>query len=160
MAFEEPDITRITEFLEQIGIPVIAEPVAKGSFLPGAMVRDGALVFDPALPYPGDLLHEAGHIAVCDPALRPTLGEVEDSPAEEMASLAWSYAAARAIGLDPAVVFHPFGYKGQAAQILASFESGGGIGVPMLQLWGMTAEPHQAEARGMPPFPAMARWLR
>jgi hypothetical protein len=157
---EDPDIARITAFLAEIGIPVHAEPVAKGSFLPGAAVRDGALVYDPDLPYPGDLLHEAAHIAVSDPALRPTLGDVEDSPAEEMAALAWSYAAALAAGVDPAVVFHPFGYKGRSAQILASFEAGGGIGVPMLQLWGMTAEPHQAEARGMAPFPAMARWLR
>src|ERR1041384_347334 len=127
---EDPDIARITAFLAEIGIAVHAEPVAKGSFLPGAMVRDGALVYDPALPHPGDLLHEAAHIAVSDPAIRPTLGEVEDSPAEEMASLAWSYAAAKAIGIDPAVVFHPFGYKGRSAQILASFEAGRGIGVP------------------------------
>ena len=160
MRVDDHIIPRITAFLAEIGIPVHVEPVPKGSFLPGALVRDGALVYDPALPYPGDLLHEAAHIAVSDPAIRPTLGEVEDSPAEEMAALAWSYAAAKAIGLDPAVVFHPFGYKGQAARILASFEAGGGIGVPMLQLWGMTAEPHQAAARGIAPFPAMARWLR
>jgi len=154
MRDDDQVIPRIVAFLDRIGIPVLAEPVEKGTSIPGAKVRDGALVYDPALPCPGDLLHEAGHIAVSDPATRSTLGEVEDTPAEEMAALAWSYAAALAAGVDPALVFHPFGYKGQSAQILASFEAGGGIGVPMLQLWGMTT------ARGSDPFPAMARWLR
>ena len=145
-----PDVARITAFLERIGIPVLSEPVAN-TLLPGATVRRGALVFDPAsLPWPGDLLHEAGHIAVTDPELRACQEEVSEDPAEEMAAMAWSYAAAIEIGLDPACIFHDGGYKGGGGSYLSSYTGGGeGIGVPMLRWFGMTTD-----------FPAMTRWLR
>jgi hypothetical protein len=161
MTFDDPVIARIVPFLERIGIPVIVEPVPDDSLLPGATVRRGALIFDPdRLPYPGDLLHEAGHIAVTDPELRDTLDAVSDSPGEEMAAIAWSYAAALEIGLDPAEVLHEHGYKGDGASILANFNEGKYFGVPLLGYYGMTAELKQAEARGMAPYPKMARWLR
>jgi hypothetical protein len=161
MTFEDPVIARIVPFLEQVGIPVIVEPVADDTLLPGATVRHGALVFDPAnLPWPGDLLHEAGHIAVTDPAQRKALAEVSQDVSEEMAAMAWSYAAAVAIGIDPAIVFHEGGYQGGGANFLTSYAGDNGIGVPMLQYYGMTAEPRQAAALGREPFPAMTRWLR
>ena len=161
MQFENPTLTTIVDFLTRIGIPVIIEPVAEGSFLPGVTVRYGALVFDPAhLPYPGDLLHEAGHIAVTDPAVRDTLEAVSDSPGEEMAAIAWSYAAALEIGIDPALVFHEHGYRGGGPSILENFNRGSYFGVPVLDYYGMTAEAKWAETRGIAPYPAMARWLR
>jgi hypothetical protein len=160
MAFEDPNIARIVAFLESIGIACIAEPMEEGTFLPGATVRDGTLVFDPALPHPGDLLHEAGHIAVTDPALRPTLSQVADSPAEEMSAIAWSYAAALAAGIDPLVVFHEHGYKGGGGYLLPCMQSPLPPGLPMLQLFRMTACRKDAEAVGLPVFPEMARWLR
>ena len=161
MTFNDPIIAQIVAFLERIGIPVIVEPVAKGSLLPGATVRRGALVFDPdTLPYPGDLLHEAGHIAVTDPAVRDTLDEIPSDPGEEMSAIAWAYAAALEIGIDPAIVFHDHGYKGGGAYLIPQLAGGNGPGVPMLAWFGMTAESHRAAERGMAPYPAMARWLR
>ncbi|RYY23077.1 MAG: hypothetical protein EOP62_21395 [Sphingomonadales bacterium] len=143
------DTARILAFLDQVGIPVIAEPVTD-TLLPGATVRHGTLVYDPErLPWPGDLLHEAGHIAVTDPAVRATLPEIVHDPAEEMAAMAWSYAAALASGVAPAIVFHDGGYKGGGSNFLDSYADGGGIGVPMLRYYGMTSA-----------FPAMERWLR
>ena len=159
MAFEDPVIARIVAFLDTIGIPVIVEPVAD-SLIPGATVRDGALVFDPALPYPGDLLHEAGHIAVTDPALRPTLCDVPDDPAEEMSAIAWSYAAALAAGVDPGLVFHDDGYRGGGSYLIPALTGRTPPGVPMLHCWGMTVMKRDAEARCVPAFPAMTRWLR
>lgn len=159
MAFEDPDIARIVAFLERVGIPVAVEPVTD-SLLPGATVRDGGLVFDPALPYPGDLLHEAGHIAVTDPALRPTLTEVSSDPAEEMAAIAWSYAAALAAGVDPALVFHDHGYRGGGGYLIPALTSENPVGVPMLQVYGMTGLARNAADLGLPVYPAMARWLR
>jgi hypothetical protein len=154
-------VAAITAFLERIGIPVIIEPVAPDSLLPGVTVRRGALVFDPeAIPYPGDLLHEAGHIAVTDPAVRGTIEGVSDSPAEEISAIAWSYAAALEIGIDPAIVFHDDGYRGGGAYLIPAFQGGNAPGVPLLAWFGMTAEPRHAAERGMAPFPAMARWLR
>src|SRR5690606_25353335 len=145
----------ILSFLETIGIPVAIERVEGKTFIPGAVVRDGALVFDPeTLPWPGDLLHEAGHIAVTDPALRPALCDVSQDPGEEMGAIAWSYAAALAAGVDPAEVFHPFGYKGEAAKLLADFTSGRYIGVPMLQWFGMCADPRSPDP-ALPIYPEM-----
>lgn len=161
MALDDPDTTRILAFLDGIGIPVTRGSIEGDSFLPGIEVRDGGLVLDPARAfYPGDLLHEAGHIAVTDPADRPTLCAVRDDPGEEMAAIAWSYAAARAIGIDTQVLFHADGYKGGGAALATAFDQGAGPGAPMLQFYGMTAEAHQAEALGRPAYPNMARWLR
>src|ERR1700754_3402513 len=110
LALQDPVTADILAFLDRIGIPAEAEAVPEGSFLPAITIRNGTLLFDPArLEWPGDLLHEAGHIAVTDPALRPTLCEVRSDPAEEMAAICWSYAAALEIGLDPSVVFHEHG---------------------------------------------------
>jgi hypothetical protein len=161
MALDDPDTSRICEFLDGIGIAVTIAPIAGDSFLPGIAVADGGLVIDPARPFwPGDLLHEAGHIAVTDPAVRAGLGEIRDDPGEELAAIAWSYAAAVAIGLDPRVVFHDQGYRGAGASLADAFQGGGAPGSPILQLYGMSAEPHQAERLGLPAYPHMARWLR
>ena len=161
MQFENPVVTTIVAFLARIGIPVIFEAVADGTLLPGVTVRRGALVFDPAhLPYPGDLLHEAGHVAVTDPAIRNALDEIPSDPAEEMSAIAWSYAAALEIGIDPAIVFHDQGYQGGGPNLILALSGRNAVGVPMLAYFGMTAEKHRAEERGMAPYPAMARWLR
>jgi hypothetical protein len=161
MALDHPDTIRILAFLSEIGIPVTQGVIAGDSFLPGIAVRDGGLVIDPTRSfYPGDLLHEAGHIACTDPADRPTLCDVESDPGEEMAAIAWSYAAARAIGIETRTLFHADGYQGGSAALADAFDSGTGPGPPMLQYYGMTAEAHQAERLGRPAYPQMARWLR
>jgi hypothetical protein len=150
----------IAAFLAGIGIELEAGPT-DASVLPGMTVVGGCVRVDPAVPaYPGDLLHEAGHLAVCDPELRASVERIDDDPAEEMAAIAWSVAAARACGLDLDVVFHEDGYRGGAESLRAAFADGPSLGVPMLAWYGMTAEPHRAAERGMQPFPTMARWLR
>src|SRR3954471_6762973 len=97
---------RIAAFLAEIGVALRAGPVAEGSFLPGVTIERGAIVYDPSRPYhPGDLLHEAGHVAITEPQRRSALGgTMEEGGGEEMAAIAWSYAAARHIGLDPRIV--------------------------------------------------------
>jgi hypothetical protein len=142
-------------FNREIGIQVARGEVIAG-LLPGIAVRRGVIVVDEArLAHPGDLLHEAGHLAVADPDLRAKLDDVGDDPGEEMAALAWSYAAALRLGIDPFVVFHPHGYRSGGAALVAAFEGPGGPGVPMLQMWGMSGG-----WRGHPRFPTMLRWLR
>ncbi len=161
MALQDPVTARILAFLDEIGIPFATDIVPEGSFLPAIAIRNGALVYDPArLTWPGDLLHEAGHIAVTDPALRPTLSEVPSSPAEEMSAIGWSYAAALAIGLDPAVVFHEQGYRGDSASLLENFAEGLYLGVPMLEWYGMTWHERNAAEHGAEPYPHMQSWLR
>jgi len=150
---------RIVAFVESIGISVCVGDVPDDSFMPGVTVQDGGIVFNPGrLSHPGDLLHETGHIAVADPATRATLCTVSSDPGEEMAAIAWSYAALAAIGIDPAVVFHADGYQGGSDAIIANFGNGQYFGVPLLQWFGMVdADP--ADARRSC-YPVMRRWLR
>jgi hypothetical protein len=147
------DLTdRIIAFVESVGIAVREGPIDGETFMPGMAVRDGALTVDRrTLRWPGDLLHEAGHIAVTDPASRAGTSCVSPDPGEEMAAIAWSYAAARAMDIDAALVFHDGGYKGGGGWIADAFASGGNVGVPMLVWFGMTTDRT---------YPAMERWLR
>lgn len=154
------DLARILAFLDRVGLSAIATSLPPDTFLPAIEIRNGALLYDPArMARPGDLLHEAGHVAVTAPELRGTLSTVADDPGEEMAAIAWSYAAALAAGIGPAAVFHADGYRGGGDALLQAFADGAGPGTPLLGWFGMTREPG-GPPRDAPDFPAMARWLR
>jgi len=74
-------------------------------------------------------------------------------------AIAWSYAAALHLGIDPALLFHDE-YKGGGPAILEAFTGGSGFGVPMLQWVGLTHDAARARAEGGEPYPHMRRWLR
>jgi hypothetical protein len=158
-AFQEP--TRaLVRFVSGVGIAVERCNLPEPTFLPGIAIRRGALLIDETrLAYPGDVLHEAGHIAVTTPDKRHG-DEFAPDAGEELASIAWSYAALRALGLDPAILFHPAGYKAAAANIVENFGAGRYFGVPLLACWGMTVDPSRHRAGEPAPFPHMLRWLR
>ncbi len=162
MEMREALIDKMVAFIEGIGIPVQFAPLTEATFLPGILIDRGQLVVDRAqLAYPGDLLHEAGHIAVMDPPQRGVLrGDVSKAPGDEMASICWSWAALKALDLPADLLFHPHGYKGGAEALVENFEAGRYVGLPLLSWYGMSAEPPQAEALGLAPFPQMTRWLR
>jgi len=159
-------ISAIISFLETIGIPVSEGMIPPElEFLPGITIMHGGLVIDRnRLKYPGDLLHEAGHIAVLPPeerrAVRGVLPKTNHSDAEEMMAIAWSYAAAVHLEIDPRIVFHDDGYKGGGSSIAENFSEGRYFGVPMLQWCGLCLEPKQAAVKRTLPFPHMLRWLR
>ncbi len=153
----------IVRFLTRIGIPVAARRSVAPSFVPSLRVRNGGILVDPGTKAdPGDLLHEAGHIAVTDPALRPALSAIEADGGEEMAAMAWSVAAAHACGLPLKIVFHPDGYRGGSQSLIDAFAGGATIGVPLLACWGMCEQPAKwhAAPSPMPASPHMVRWLR
>jgi len=77
-----------------------------------------------------------------------------------MTTIAWSFAAARHLGIDIEMLFHPDGYKGGSSALIENFTTGRYIGVPLLHCYGMAVEPRQAAALGVEPFPHMLRWLR
>jgi hypothetical protein len=157
--FTDPVVGRIVAFLRRIGIPVEVAALEHETFLPGVAVAGGGLRVDPSrLAWPGDLLHEGGHVAVGDPASRDE--GVSDDPGEEMAALAWSFAASTYLGLDPSVPFHEGGYRGGGKALVEMFTEGGYVGVPMLAMWGLTVEPHRAKATGARPYPHMLAWRR
>lgn len=151
---------RILAFLDGIGITAVAGEMGD-SLLNSMSVRYGQIILDPAVPaWPGDLLHDAGHIAMTEPALRQMLEKVSDDPAEEMGAIAWSVAAATEIGISLDTVFHEAGYKGASQNYIDSFRTDPSIGVPFLAWLGMSAEPRRAAETGIPAYPVMQRWLR
>ena len=95
--------------------------------MPGLQLDAGELLIDESrLVYPGDVLHEGGHMAVAPPGARPLLsGDAEvpgpDMEALEHAVLPWSYAAALHLADDPARVFHSGGYRGRSQGLLRTF---------------------------------------
>jgi len=153
-------LEKIFRFFDEIGINYNLTKIETVTFLPGIQIRNGQLQIDlQQLKYPGDLLHEAGHIAVTKEAERTALNDnVIENNAEktgdEMAVLIWSFAAARKIGLPSEIVFHEDGYKGEAKWLAEHFESGNYIGLPLLQWMGLT------DAEGENSFPQMKAWLR
>jgi hypothetical protein len=152
---------QIVGFLREIGIGVRIREIAHATFLPGIHIESGGLVVDGArLLYPGDLLHEAGHLALMDPVRRARAdGDAGADAGEEMGAIAWSYAAALHIGIDPRVVFHDKGYKGSAKSIAWNFAEGRYLGVPVLQWKGLALEARKAHVQSLPAYPHMLRWL-
>lgn len=161
------DLTRqLADFISEIGLEIVPTTFEVDTFLPGILVENGRLLVDELkLTYPGDLLHEAGHLAVAPASVRPTLsGEVvlPDVAMEpvEVQAMAWSYAAILHLGLDPAIVFHSDGYRGDAEKLLLNFNVGAYIGVNGLEDAGLTVTGKRAKELGVPPYPHMVKWLR
>src|SRR4030095_10287515 len=127
---------------------------------PGLDIKMGTVLVDEKeILHPGNILHEAGHIAVHDPSRRqepqflPTRGE-------ELGALAWSYAATVHLGLSSELVFYPGSYHGWATSLVENFAEGRYLGIPLLQRFGMALDERTAAQRGLKPYPHMLKWLR
>lgn len=160
MVTKTEQLTTLIAFFQQIGLPYQLRSFSGASFLPGLRIQNGCLLIDPEkLSYPGDCLHEAGHIAVTPSAGRAELqADVRQSghgPADEMAAIAWSWAALLHLKLPPEFLFHSEGYKGSSEAYIATFSSGGGFGHPLLSWYGMCEQPSAADG-----YPQMKLWLR
>lgn len=155
----------IVNFLNSIGIETIEGDVSDASFLPGVRIQGGRIIFDSCMPWPGDLLHEAGHIATAPASLRSTLNDGVELPASvpyasEAEATAWAYAALEHLQLDPTVLFHAGGYDAASDRLIATFAAGVYPGAYGLALAGMTAVGPDARDRGAVVYPKMAQWLR
>jgi hypothetical protein len=157
----DPTATLIIDWLRRIGCTVRLAPLDEGTFLPGVTLEPGGLIVDPErLLYPGDLLHEAGHLATMLPERRASTGSNAGSDmGDEIAAQTWSYAAAVHLALAPEIVFHPTGYHDSAARLIEIYRDGR-AGVPLLQWMGLTLDRKRAAERGVAPYPNMIRWLR
>jgi hypothetical protein len=159
-------IAQVTTFLNGIGIATRPASLEEETFLPGVKIEAGGILYDfEKLQHPGDLLHEAGHIAVVPMEERKHMTgnvgmENKNAMGDEIAAILWSYAALKAIGLPLETVFHQDGYKGQSDWHIENFEGGNYIGLPLLEWFGMTAGAKKSSELGVEPFPAMIRWLR
>jgi hypothetical protein len=164
--FRDTLTNRIVDFLTAIGIEVVPMRLDGECFLPGIRVESGRLYVDESkLIYPGDLLHEAGHLAVAPAEVRPTLsGEViipgADMNAVEVQATAWAYAAVTHLNLDPGLLFHEGGYAGKSQGLLFTYGSGVYPGAHSLGEMGMTAAGNIARELGVAPYPNMLKWVR
>ncbi|TQF69733.1 hypothetical protein [Pseudoalteromonas luteoviolacea] len=158
-------IKQILEFLSEINLPYQVTQFEEDTFLPGVRHNKGVLEISiEKVQYSGDILHEAGHYAVCEPTERQFLdGNIyktglqhqrakQQMMGEEMAATAWSVAAAIHLGFSLQVVFHKAGFRGASESLITAFENGGGIGHPLLGAYQMTCP-----KRG---FPHMSAWIR
>jgi hypothetical protein len=161
------DLTRkIAGFLNEIGIQIIPAKLDRNTFLPGILVQKGKILVDEEkLAFPGDLLHEAGHLAVAPAQLRGCLSDEiivpeVDLDALETQAIAWSYAACRHLELDPRIVFHENGYKGKSESLLLNFSLGVFVGLSGLEENEMAFSEGKARESGVLPFPEIQKWLR
>lgn len=164
-AFENPTTRRIVDFLNCIGLTARRASIEVDTVLPGVLIEEGVLLIDESkLKYPGDLLHEAGHLATVTPQKRAQMGiDAGIRIHEEIGAIAWSWAALTHLELSPEIVFHSDGYKGDSESLIAAFLESRGPGIPLLSFYGMCSDPHagsEAVPQDMPPFPHMTRWLR
>lgn len=153
------------QFFNNIGIEFEIYDEKIESFLPGIEILEGKLFVNiENLLYPGDILHEAGHIAIVPKAERKTLnakilGKRPSKEAEEMMAIAWSYAACYHLGLHFEFVFHENGYKGGGKYIIQNFAEKHYIGLPMLQYHGFCFDEKNAKINNEKPYPYMKKWI-
>jgi hypothetical protein len=164
--FRNPLTEKIARFLNGIGIEIVPADLPDETFLPGIKVENGKLRVDEArLKYPGDLLHEAGHLALAAGDVRPALsGEViipgEDPDEIEVAATAWAFAAATFLAVEPRILFHEGGYQGKSESLILTYSTGVYPGVFSLQRFGLTVAGKAADEAGVAPYPYMLKWVR
>jgi hypothetical protein len=154
----------ILGFLKEISINYYFEKIEEKTFLPGLKLKDGALIIDAEkLLYPGDILHEAGHLACMPMDIRKVMNDNLDNnnihQGGEMMAIAWSYAVCMHLDIDPKVVFHANGYKGSGETIVDNFNQGQYFGVPLLEWCGMSYSAATAKKLNKKPFPGMVSWV-
>ena len=159
---KEKQLSTILLFLDSIGIKTTEEQLDHKTFLPGIYSETGIIYYDRyKLLYPGDLLHEAGHLACLSPKERKKVkGKIEPKNGEdmEMGAILWSYFACKNIGLPLRVVFHEEGYKGYSEWLIENFEQGKYIGLPILR-WVGIIEYFNSQLIH-PELPSINKWIR
>lgn len=159
-------LERILMFLAEIGIAVIEENLDDECILPGLKIQENTLRLDrKRLKYVGDLLHEAGHLAVTPEDQRSLIGTAAmssdwPSDGDEITAILWSYAAVVHIGIPVEVVFHSGGYKNESSWIVDQFTNGNYLGLPLLVYMGFLGEQDTSHEREPTSFPKMVKWLR
>lgn len=177
----DPRLRRVVRWLSDKGLEITSGTRHVHPFNPGIWVESGALVYDPDVAHPGDLLHEAGHLAVLPSCLRlhangdfddvtPRIGEYmaahpnalafpEDPVARAMieggdsSAIAWAYAAALAAGVDPWLTCERgFPEEDDGRAALEALQAGTFVGIANLAASGMVASRRE--------FPAVRRWLQ
>jgi hypothetical protein len=155
---------KIITFIKEIGLKVTFSKLDAATFLPGIHIKEGVILVDPEkLLYPGDLLHEAGHLALLPPTERAMAsGNLEPGDNKqnslEPAVICWTWAALLYLEIDPKVVFHEAGYRGASDWYVEMYSSGNYMGLPLLQWMGLCKR--HDDVSNIQPFPRMVKWIR
>lgn len=161
-----PEVIKVLHFLDTIGIAVVEKELDDTTFLPGLALGANCVQIDfNKLLYPGDILHEAGHLAVTTSEDRNNIGTPKmasnwPTDGEEIIAMLWSYAALIHLNLPAEFVFHPSGYKNEASWLIENYSNQNYIGLPLLEWTGLCLTKEQAERENKKPFPTMVKWLR
>jgi hypothetical protein len=159
------EVEKVLSFLDKIGIEVV-EKKLNNTFLPGLDLGPNCIYIDfKKLLYPGDILHEAGHLAVTEAQERILIGTNKISkewptPGEEMGAILWSFAVTKHLDLPIEFVFHPNGYKNESDWLISNFNNEVYIGLPFLEWIGLTLSKEHALKENKKAFPEMLKWLR
>ncbi len=162
---ESYEVKKVLQFLNEININVIEKELGT-TFLPGLDLGPNCIYIDyNNLLYPGDILHEAGHLAVTTSVERKLIGTAEISSewpthGEEIAAILWSFAAAKYLNLPLEFIFHPNGYKNDSDWLISNFSNENYIGLPLLEWMGLCLGNELAAKEGKAAFPAMLKWMR
>jgi len=163
---DHKELKLILSFLKEIEITVIERELSEPTFLPGLSLGPNCIYVDYSrLLYPGDLLHEAGHLAVATGEQRGNIGNISadknwPTEGEELGAILWSYAALKHIGIPEQIVFHENGYKDDSQWLIDNFSNGIYIGLPFLEWTGIALGKERAEKEGKPEFPLVLKWIR
>ncbi|MFB9080537.1 hypothetical protein ACFFLS_20600 [Flavobacterium procerum] len=162
---QDRNLQKALKFIQEIGIE-ITEKKLDNSFLPGLDLGPNCIYIDyDKLLYPGDILHEAGHLAVTSSNMRNLIGTDKidknwPTAGEEMAAILWSFAACNYLELPLEFVFHPAGYKNDSDWLIANFSSETYIGLPFLEWIGLALGKERALKENKNAFPVMQKWIR
>lgn len=163
---DHKELKLILSFLKEIGVAVIERELSGQTFLPGLSLGPNCIYVDYSrLLYPGDLLHEAGHLAVATGEQRDNIGSISadknwPTEAEELGAILWSYAALKHIGIPEQIVFHENGYKGDSQWLIDNFKNGVYIGLPFLEWIGIAMGEERGKRENKPCFPLVIKWIR
>lgn len=179
---------RAIEFVRSIGLSVTTvDDELSGSFVPGIRVEAGGLLVNLEKVFPGDVLHETGHLAVMPGQFRPKakgtlnavfrdmtdhleanpegLGMWPEDPTcrailqcADPEATAWQYAAAQHIGLPDEWLFPEGSFEGNSKEILLGLKMSSYMGINGLQAAGWTKLRALARAP-LPVYPKLAFWL-
>jgi hypothetical protein len=160
------ELEKVLFFLNDIGIDIVEKELEETTFLPGLALGSNCIYVDfEKLLYPGDILHEAGHLAITSASERELVGTdfmPKDWPTQgdEIGAILWSYAAVCHLELPLEFVFHPNGYKNNSDWFISNFSSGNYIGLPYLEWAGLSLSANRATIEEKKAFPIMQKWLR
>lgn len=171
----------VIEFVRGAGLDVEIHAGASG-FVPGVQIEHGTLLVDPSVCEPGNLLHEAGHIAITPGNFRhfmsgdlskgmaimyDRLEELHLDPEHPIVraciqcsdpeATAWAWSAGRAIGVPPRVIIGDQWYGNTGADIRIALELGCYLGINGLAAAGFCS---LRNVQPLPKYPHLAFWVQ